>query len=338
MKPLCLKYDKYIECQLCPHFCKLTEGKRGICGVRKNTGEQIELLTYGVISGYALDPVEKKPLYHFFPGKNILSIGSFGCNMRCDFCQNWHISQRSADTFSPETNPDKIVRESLTADKNIGIAFTYNEPVIWFEFMRDVAVKAKEKGLYTAMVSNGFVNRGPLQEITGFIDAFNIDLKAFNDSFYRKLTGAEIEPVKDSLKQIAAAGKHLEITTLIIPGKNDDKNEMEMEARWIADELGDSVPLHLSRYYPTYKRDDPATPQTTLELLFDTAGKYLKNVYLGNMVSSSGQDTRCNNCGTLVTQRSGYNTKLLNLDSEGKCTKCGKLAYKHFNSSSPVKR
>jgi pyruvate formate lyase activating enzyme len=338
MYPLFLKYDKYIECRLCPHMCKIPEGKRGICGARKNTGDKIELLTYGVISGYALDPVEKKPLYHFFPGRKILSIGSFGCNMRCDFCQNWHISQRSADSFSPDTGIAKIVNDSLSSEENIGIAFTYNEPVIWFEFMRDVAVKIKEKGLYTAIVSNGFINKDPLLELTSFIDAFNIDLKAFNDNFYRKLTGADIGPVKESLKLIAREGKHLEITTLIIPGKNDDPAEMEMEAKWISDELGSSVPLHLSRYYPMFKRDDPATPQSTLDHLYDIATRYLKNVYMGNTVSEHGQETRCNKCGTILTKRSGYNTRLLNLDDEGKCVRCGALAYKYFSFSSPIKR
>src|SRR5674476_480771 len=229
MLPLFKISDNKPECTLCPHYCKPAPGKTGICGVRKNTGEKIELLTYGVISGYALDPVEKKPLYHFYPGQNILSIGSFGCNMRCDFCQNWHISQKIPESLVPDVTIYKIVKDALASKNNIGIAFTYNEPVIWFEFMRDVAESAKKEGLLTVMVSNGFVNSEPLGEILSFIDAFNIDLKAFNNSFYRKLTGAEIEPVKNSLKQIAKSGKHLEITTLIIPGLNDDEKEMELQ-------------------------------------------------------------------------------------------------------------
>jgi pyruvate formate lyase activating enzyme len=334
LKPLFLKYDRYIECRLCPHFCKIAQGKEGICGVRKNTGEKIELTTYGVISGHSLDPVEKKPLYHFFPGHNILSIGSYGCNMRCDFCQNWHISQKAAERFSPETDPEKIAMECSSSYKNIGLAFTYNEPVIWFEFMRDTAIRIKEKGLYTVMVSNGFVNSDQLNEITGFIDAFNIDLKAFNESFYKKLTGANLEPVKDTLKQIAKAGKHLEVTTLIIPGRNDSDHEMEVESEWISEELGNETPLHLSRYYPMYKRDDPATPQATLTRLFEAASKHLKYVYLGNTTSHTGQNTICSKCGTVVTERSGYDTRLMNLDSEGGCNSCGNLIYRHFNFSS----
>jgi pyruvate formate lyase activating enzyme len=287
-------------------------------------------MTYGVISGHSLDPVEKKPLYHFFPGHNILSIGSYGCNMRCDFCQNWHISQKSAESFSPVTDPDIIVLEAVSSWKNIGLAFTYNEPVIWFEFMRDTALRIKEKGLYTVMVSNGFVNSDPLNEILGFIDAFNIDLKAFNESFYRKLTGADLEPVKNTLKQIAKAGKHLEITTLIIPGRNDSVQEMETESKWISEELGNETPFHLSRYFPMYQRNDPATPQETLKMLFETASRHLKYVYLGNTAGDTGQDTSCSKCGKVVTKRSGYDTKLMNLDSKGKCMSCGNPVYRYF--------
>jgi len=287
-------------------------------------------MTYGVISGHSLDPVEKKPLYHFFPGHNILSIGSYGCNMKCDFCQNWHISQKRAESFSPETDPDKIALEAVSSWKNIGLAFTYNEPVIWFEFLRDTAVRIKERGLFTVMVSNGFVNRDPLNEMVGFIDAFNIDLKAFNESFYKKLTGAELKPVKETLRQIAKAGKHLEITTLIIPGRNDSIEEMEAESKWISEELGNETPFHLSRYFPMYKRNDPATPQETLTRLFETASGHLKYVYMGNTAGDTGLDTLCSKCGKVVTRRSGYNIRLMNLDSVGKCTGCGNQVYRYF--------
>ena len=322
-----------LECLLCPHNCKLSESKTGICGVRKNTGEKIDLLTYGVISGYSLDPVEKKPLYHFFPGRNILSVGSFGCNMRCDFCQNFHISQKIPESLVPGVTTDKIVRDALSAEKNIGIAFTYNEPIIWFEFMRDVAENVKKEGLYTIMVSNGYVNSEPLDEILKFIDAFNIDLKAFNNNFYRKLTGAELEPVKNSLKQIARSGKHLEITTLIIPGRNDDEHEMALQSEWIKSELGKDIPFHLSRYFPMYKREDPATSQEMLKRLSDIASLNLDYVYIGNSHSAIGQNTSCTNCGTTVTIRSGYRTSFVNLDKDGKCTGCGNLVYRHINSS-----
>ncbi len=206
---------------------------------------------------------------------------------------------------------------------NIGIAFTYNEPIIWFEFIRDVATKAKRRGLRTVMVSNGYVNREPLDEIISFTDAFNIDLKAFNKDIHKKLTGAELEPVKESLKQIGKSSRHLEITTLVIPGQNDDIKDMEMEAEWIAGELGKDVPLHLSRYFPMFKREDPSTPDETLRKLYEIAAKHLSYVYLGNTSSNDGQNTKCPKCGATVAKRSGYTIKLQNLDQKGKCSSCG---------------
>lgn len=330
MQQLFKKINNKLECLVCPHYCKLSDGKTGICGVRKNTGEKIDLMTYNVLSGYSLDPVEKKPLYHFFPGHNILSLGSYGCNMKCDFCQNFQISQKIPQSLFPEVTINKIITDALNIEKNIGIAFTYNEPVIWFEYMRDVAETAKKEGLYTVMVSNGYVNRQPLDEITGFIDAFNIDLKSFNNSFYRNLTGAELEPVKSSLKQIAMAKKHLEITTLIIPGQNDNEKDMTLQCEWIAGELGKDIPFHLSRYFPTYKRDTPPTPEGSLQKMFDIASRKLDYVYLGNTHSATGQNTLCQGCGSEVTIRSGYETRLINLDEDGKCTCCGNLVYKNF--------
>lgn len=330
MDSLSKKSGDKIECLLCPHNCKLREGSTGICGVRKNSGGHIELLTYGVISGYAQDPVEKKPLYHFYPGTNILSIGSYGCNMRCDFCQNYNISQKVLNGYKEKTEPDEIIRDALSSRNNTGIAFTYNEPVIWFEFVKDVALRAREKGMKTVMVTNGFVNPDPLKEIISFTDAFNVDLKAFNNSFYKKLTGADIEPVKKSLKQIAKSGRHLEITTLVIPGQNDDMDEMESECKWIADELGKHIPFHLSRYFPMYKRNDPSTDTEALIKLADIASKYLDYVYTGNMENSGKQNTYCPHCGAIITERSGYSIKHRHLSAEGKCRKCGNLIYNHF--------
>lgn len=329
------KTDNRIQCLVCPHNCKVAEGRTGICGVRKNNGKEIELITYGVISGYALDPIEKKPLYHFYPGYNILSVGSYGCNMRCDFCQNYHISQSVSLKSNREMLPGDLVDAALKASKNIGLAFTYNEPTIWFEYIRDAGIAAKNAGLRTVLVSNGYVNKDPLAEIIGFIDAFNIDLKAFNDSSYKILTGAHLEPVKSSLKQIASAGKHLEVTSLIIPGHNDKPEEMISQTEWIAGELGKDIPLHLSRYYPMYKRDDPATSQDTLERLYEIASERLDHVYLGNTHPGNGQDTWCPQCGETVTRRTGYHTDLVNLDAEGKCAKCGTPIYRNFTFSLP---
>ncbi|MDX9724928.1 MAG: AmmeMemoRadiSam system radical SAM enzyme [Bacteroidales bacterium] len=332
-RPLWLKYDKYTECRLCPHQCKIAPGKRGICGVRENNGGKIELLTYGVVSALALDPVEKKPLYHFFPGYNILSVGSYGCNMRCDFCQNWQISQESRQKFVTNTTSEELAEKAFDASGNLGLAFTYNEPVIWFEFVRDTAVRIKEKGLYNVLVSNGFINSNPLKELLEFTDAFNIDLKAFSDKFYSKLTGAELEPVKESLRQIARSGRHLEITTLIVPGWNDSPEEMETQSKWIAEELGPSTPLHLSRYFPMYKRENPATPVATLESLFEAASRYLQYVYLGNTRGGSGNDTKCSVCGTTVTKRTGYSARPVSLEKDGSCKVCGNLIYRFLTPS-----
>ena len=329
MEALFRKNKNKLECLLCPHFCKIDEGHTGICGVRKNTGEKIELLTYGVISGYSPDPVEKKPLYHFFPGYNILSIGSYGCNMRCDFCQNYHISQNIPKSIMADATPEEIVNNALSLKRNIGVAFTYNEPLIWFEFVKDVANLVKGKGLYTALVTNGYINPDPLNELLEITDAFNVDLKAFNDDFYKKLTGASLEPVKNTLKQIAKAGKHLEITTLLITGQNDNDSDMENQVRWIASELGSEIPFHLSRYFPMYKRDDPTTSHDTLIKHYEIASKYLRYVYLGNTMSETGQDTKCSGCGTIVTKRSGYHTQHLNIN-DGRCSVCGKEIYKFF--------
>lgn len=330
MASLFKKINEKLECQVCPHYCKLSAGQTGICGVRKNTGEKVELITYNVLSGYSVDPVEKKPLYHFFPGHNILSLGSYGCNMRCDFCQNYQISQNVPKSIIPDVSVKRIIKDALSTENNIGIAFTYNEPVVWFEFMRDIATGAKKEGLSCVMVSNGYVSSGVLGEILNFTDAFNIDLKAFNESFYKTLTGAKLEPVKESLKQIADSGKHLEVTTLIIPGQNDDEREMALQTEWMAAELGQDIPFHLSRYFPTYKRNDPATSEDSLKKLSDIASKNLNFVYVGNSNSGTGQNTACPVCGTVVTIRTGYKTKLHNLDEEGKCNNCGKAIYKDF--------
>lgn len=338
MTELWRKTGDKTQCLLCPHNCILSEGRSGICGARRNNEGIIKLITYGVISGYALDPIEKKPLYHFFPGTNILSIGSYGCNMHCDFCQNYSISQRTAAGFTVKTEAEKIVNDAVAALHNTGIAFTYNEPVIWFEYMRDVAAKAKKKGLRIVIVSNGYVNEDPLDEIISFTDAFNIDLKAFNNDFYRKLTGAELEPVKKSLLKIARSGRHLEITTLIVPGYNDNDKEIASQAQWIAGELGKDTPLHLSRYFPMYKREDPATPDETLKRLAKIAADYLNYVYIGNLSSETGQNTKCPNCQKVVTRRVGYNIKLQNLDQKGNCSSCGTSIYRYFTSfSSSIK-
>ena len=318
-----------LRCLLCPHSCLLMKGERGICGVRQNTGDDISLTTYGVISGCALDPVEKKPLYHFYPGKYILSVGSYGCNLKCDFCQNYHISQNIENDGNYRLSPQELVNRARKASDNIGIAYTYNEPVIWYEYVIDCARLAASEGLKNVMVTNGYVRREPLAHLIEVTDAFNVDLKAFNNEFYRKYTGATLKPVMDTIRDIAASGTHLEITTLILPGLNDSADDMKREAEWIAATAGRSAPLHLSRYFPMYKRDDPPTPAETILMLRETASEYLDFVYTGNMSGTdSGSDTLCPSCHATVIRRQGYHTSLAGLSAEGRCLKCNEMLLK----------
>jgi pyruvate formate lyase activating enzyme len=319
-----------IRCQLCPHNCLIQDGKTGICGVRMNMEGSLKLLNYGVISGRSLDPIEKKPLYHFYPGTNIVSIGSYGCNFHCDFCQNYNISQRVPISAESIVTPENTVEDAMHSVNNTGLAFTYNEPVIWYEYMRDCAKIAKEKGLHTVMVSNGFINSLPLGEVLTFIDAFNIDLKAFNDSFYKKLTGGNLESVKETIRKVKKSGKHIEITTLIIPELNDSAEEMKLEADWIAGETGPDTPLHISRYFPMYKRDVPPAMIESLTELAEIASQKLKHVYTGNVPYSEYSNTRCPQCGETVTVRKGYAVVHRNLDRKGRCRTCKTTVYKNF--------
>lgn len=313
-----------LRCILCPHRCLIRPGERGLCGARENRDGMIHPVTSGIISGYALDPIEKKPLYHFFPGSSILSVGSYGCNLKCDFCQNYLISQSVAGDLSPRLDAGELVRRAATTPGNIGIAYTYNEPVIWFEYVTECAGKAKAKGLRNVMVTNGYVNSDPLDELTGVIDAFNIDLKAFSNDFYRRFTGATLQPVLESIRRVASSVSHLEITTLILPGLNDSPDDMRREASWIAENAGRSVPLHLSRYFPMYRRTTPSTPAETILRLRDIAMEYLDFVYTGNMAGDDGgSDTRCPSCHSTVIRRSGYIVHAAGLTDDGKCGKCG---------------
>lgn len=322
--------DDKLRCLLCPHSCIISRGERGVCGVRENAGSDIRLITYGIISGFALDPIEKKPLYHFYPGRKILSAGSYGCNLKCDFCQNYHISQNSDTRTAHILSPGDLVAMAVKAEDNIGIAYTYNEPVIWHEFVTDCARLAGAKGLKNVMVTNGFVNRQPLMQLIDLIDAFNIDLKSFNNEFYRKFTGATLRPVLESVKEVAASGKHLEITTLIIPGLNDSVEEMRHEAEWIARNAGTGVPLHISRYFPMYKRHEPPTPSDTILELKKAASEYLDFVYTGNMSGSpDGSDTVCPHCNSTVIRRSGFKAIVTGLSGEGRCLKCSELIVKY---------
>jgi len=315
-----------VRCLLCPHQCMIKEGGTGICHVRRHEKGKLYTDIYGKLSAINFDPIEKKPLYHFFPGSVILSIGTVGCNMHCKFCQNWQISQAPAKRFSfhEQYSIEDILQMARSGKQNIGVAYTYNEPVIWIEYVLDVARQIRSAGMKNVMVSNGFIAPAPLDELLTCIDAFNVDLKSFSDDFYRNITGARLEPVLSSLKKIALSGRHLEITNLVIPGYNDNEEEFLAMVKWIAGELGKETVLHLSRYHPMYQMEQEATSSDALLKLAETAGKYLLYVYVGNIGLRDYQDTKCPNCNTIVIKRSGYHTEMKNLDENGCCMRCHK--------------
>lgn len=274
--------DGTVSCTLCPHNCHIPEGKNGICGVRINKDGNLYAESYGHISSIALDPIEKKPLYHFYPGSRILSVGSYGCNFRCSYCQNYSISMEKPDTvYVP---PESLVYKAydLKSAGNIGLAYTYNEPFISFEYVLDCCKLAREKKLKNVLVTNGYVEEPPLREILPFVDAMNIDLKSFNDGFYRKICGGHAEHVKRTI-EISSGVCHVEVTCLVIPGLNDSEEEIDALSTFLSG-ISPEIPLHLTRFFPRYKMTDKEpTPTETLKRLSAIARTKLKHVYLGNV-------------------------------------------------------
>ena len=316
--------ENKVQCRLCPHDCKINDGKTGICLVRKNINGELFSENYSKVCSIAFDPIEKKPLYHFYPGSIILSVGSVGCNLKCKFCQNWEISQTSVSNYPylKDYSTSEILNIALENKQNTGIAYTYNEPIVWYEFMLDIAKQAKNNKLKNVMVTNGFINKEPLKEIINYMDAFSIDLKAFTEEFYKKYTSSKLEPVKETIKFIKESGKHLELTNLVITDLNDDEQTFSKMVDWISGEIGKNTVLHISRYYPTYKMNNPATSKSTLLKLYKIAKKKLNYVYLGNIRTGEGQNTFCEYCGNLIVTREGYFTDKKGLDDEGCCVYC----------------
>lgn len=316
-------HDGAATCGLCPHACRLAPGKRGRCRARKNQGGKIVALTAGRVCSMALDPVEKKPLYHFHPGEQILSIGSWGCNLGCAFCQNWEISQQEAPTR--ELPPEALTMAARETGVRL-IAHTYNEPWVNFEYVLACARAAREAGLKTALVSNGYWNLGPARELLEVTDAANLDLKAFRDDFYRELCGGSLAPVLAAI-ELAKRHCHVELTTLLIPGKNDAPAEIAAEAKWIAKHCGADTPLHFSAYFPRYRLDLPPTPTATLLRARDVAREHLRFVYLGNVAvagdGDNGASTVCPACGAVAVRRQGYRTEVCGLGAGGRCAACG---------------
>lgn len=320
-----------VKCQLCPHYCLINDNEHGLCNVRINRKGDLYSEFFEKVTAVGLDPIEKKPLYHFYPGTKILSVGSLGCNMKCLFCQNYRISQvtpeNSEQTSSFSVNA--IIRLATQKAENIGIAFTYNEPGTFYEYMINVAMLAQPIGLKTVMVTNGYINREPLEEIIPFIDAFNVDLKAFSESFYKSLTNSRLAPVKKTISRIALANKHLEITNLVIPGMNDNYAEFEEMARWIAGETGERTVFHISRYFPNYQIKIESTPINILLDLYEIAKKHLKYVYLGNVFDIARDTTYCDKCNSTLIVREPGKTTITGLDKQGNCTKCGNHVLDH---------
>ncbi len=308
--------DGAVRCELCPHRCLIAPEKQGICGVRENRGGELFALTYGNVAAVQVDPVEKKPLFHFHPGKPILSVGSVGCNFRCGFCQNHHLVEKRAPLF-PVTIPD-LVRAARRSGA-VGISYTYNEPLIWFEFVADCAREFRKAGMTNVLVTNGFVSPEPLADLLPLVDAMNIDLKSMDPEFYRKICGGTLGPVLDTIRQSAGA-THVEVTTLLVTGENDSDESIRAVVDFLAG-VDPDIPLHLSRYMPMHRFTAPPTPPLRLAAAFRIARQILPYVYVGNYPLEGGGDTVCPACGTVVVRRHGYRTDPSGL-SGNRCASC----------------
>lgn len=317
---------KEVECRLCPRECLLRDGERGDCQVKENIGGTLYSLTYGRPCSLSLEPIEKAPLYHFFPGHTRLCIAAAGCNMRCKFCQNWQISQRPPEevpVIAEYVSPDEVV--ALALDRGArSICFTFSEPTTFYEYMYDIADLARRHGLSTSMVSNGYINPKPLKRLLSVLTAVKIDLKSFTEEFYDEITFGELEPVLDTLKEIRSSGVWLEIVNLVIPTLNDDSEEIQSMCRWICQELGPDVPLHFTRFYPQYRLTSlPATPVGTLEAAWTIArNEGVRFVYVGNVMGHTNNSTFCPECGNPLIARTGFFVSVNRL-AEGGCPDCG---------------
>jgi pyruvate formate lyase activating enzyme len=317
--------DGRIQCDLCPRFCKLRDGQKGLCFVRECADGQVVLTTWGRSSGFCVDPIEKKPLNHFLPGTPVLSFGTAGCNLACKFCQNWDISKsRETDTLADAAPPLAIAR-AADAMGCRSVAYTYNDPVIFHEYAIDVAQACRERGIRNVAVTAGYVTAEPRAEFYRFMDAANVDLKAFSDDFYFRLSGSHLEPVLETLKYIRHETEvWLELTTLLIPGHNDSSEEIDAMTAWVVENLGPEVPMHFSAFHPDWKmRDVPATPLETLVRARRIAiGNGVRYAYTGNVHDSDGDTTYCHGCGERLIVRDWYELREWNLDPHGGCLKC----------------
>lgn len=316
--------EKCVNCSLCNHRCRIKEGGHGICGVRINHDGTLYAETYAKVSSEAVDPIEKKPLYHFLPGTLSYSLGSIGCNFNCEHCQNWQISQADLDTSSLRTI---LPEEGVLRAKSAGcasISWTYNEPTIWHEYPLDMGTVARKNGLGTVYVTNGYITEEALGEISTVLQAYRVDIKSFTDHFYKKVCGARLQPVLDSTVRAKELGLHIEVVNLVIPGLNDSPEETGALFRWIVENLGPDTPVHITRFHPDYRmREGGATPVPTLERIYRQAKDVgLHFPYLGNVFMHRYESTYCPSCGTLLIERRGFSSAIRNLDNH-RCSACG---------------
>ena len=318
------KENNAVQCSLCSHRCTIADGKHGICGVRRNTGGRLYATTYGLVSAEAVDPIEKKPLYHFLPGTLSYSLGGIGCNFRCRHCQNWQISQADLQgarlaPLSPEEGVARAIAEECAS-----ISWTYNEPTIWHEYALDMGTLARARGLGTCYVTNGYITEEALKELAPMLSAFRVDLKAFTDDFYRKICGAHLQPVLDAAVLARELKMHIETVTLVIPELNDSMEEQESLIRWVIENLGPETPMHFSAFHPDYRMTDRGgTPSGLIEKICARAKELgLHYPYAGNVGHSHYENTYCPSCGALLIKRQGFSSRITGLDNR-QCTNCG---------------
>ncbi len=325
-----------IQCDLCPRNCTLKNGQRGLCYIRGAENNEIVFYSYGKSSGFCVDPIEKKPLNHFYPGSSVFSFGTAGCNLACKFCQNWDISKsREMETLIDYASPQDIVDTTLKHGCQ-SIAFTYNDPVIFLEYAQDVSELAHQNDLKTVAVTAGYINPGAREDFFSFIDAANVDLKAFSDDFYSKICGAHLDPVLDTLLYLhKETNVWFEITTLLIPDENDSDEELNAMTEWIVEHLGPNIPLHFTAFHPDYKmvNKQNTSHQTLIRAQKIAKSKGINFVYLGNVHDSTRSSTYCPKCDELLIERDWYQLGSWGLDSEGRCIKCKTHIAGHFESS-----
>jgi pyruvate formate lyase activating enzyme len=327
--------DARVQCDLCPRFCKLHLGQRGLCFVRQNLDQQVVLTSYGRSSGFAIDPIEKKPLNHFLPGTPVFSFGTAGCNLACKFCQNWDISKsREMDTLMSHASPEAIAKAALQHNCS-SVAYTYNDPVIFHEYAIDTAKACRELGIKSVAVSAGYVCAEPRAEFYQWMDAANIDLKAFSEDFYHKITGGHLQAVLETLLYL----KHetpvwFELTTLIIPGENDSEAELQAMTQWVVENLGPDVPMHFTAFHPDWKMTDkPRTPNASLLKARNIAlNNGVRYAYVGNVHDKAAESTYCHQCGELLIGRDWYVLSDWHLDAAGKCQFCGTTCAGYFQA------